>query len=157
MPEPKLNRITGGVTTDAPPVSSGLVGWFLSEQCRERMSYPLGYLSEDVQLDKVTDWPALIIRWGNIARGDGAQQKKASLELRVYLKDPRSESGDAELRQLCADIEAEINGAARGQLWGASDFRWESTKLLGIGNIVNVANSVFVATMNYTVLYVEKY
>lgn len=157
MATPKLTTIIGGVSDDVPPVNTGLIGWFSAQSTRDRMAYPLGYLSEAQDTALIADWPAMLIHTAQTVRQDGPQAKAASLELTVYLKDPRAEVADREMRQMLLDIEQEINRARRGQRFGATDFRWERNVLSGIGTIRGTDIGVSRAVMHYTVLYVENY
>lgn len=152
---PKLTSIIGGVTEAG--VATGLIGYFDSAEVKARMTFPLAYISENPDEVAITGWPALIINVRNQSRALDSQARSAQLDLQVYMKEHRGEVADREIRQLCADIEQQINIARRGGWWGAKVFRWERQAHLGVGDIQGFAEGIVAATVTYTVLFVEQY
>jgi len=61
------------------------------------------------------------------------------------------------MRQLCLEVEREINRAQKGQRWGAAEVSHERTRFSGIGTIRDVGTSVALAVVTVKIIYRDSY
>lgn len=152
---PKLSQIIGQVDDTAG--RSGLIGHFDDEAVKARMTLPLAHITEDQDDRKLDTWPAMIVKCGAVRRDGGPQERSATLELKLYLKEERGEIAERDLRQIAQEVYWEINKARSGTLWGAKNFVWEQCTFHGVGEIQGGEQGIALATVQYTVLFVESH